>query len=134
MTAPRLTRRSFLALLGVAGLGGSAVAVRLLLDEDGASRSTGAASNAAALFDDPDAARRLGAAYLDGHGRENDRTVLIGLLQRNSVVLHGRDPDALGTLAARRVAEELRSGDFVEVEGWYMAPTEARLCALLAAA
>jgi hypothetical protein len=133
----RLTRRSFLALLGLAGAGGGAAAARFLLDDDGAPRWSGAAGTSAALFDDPEAARRLGEAYIRVHGGEHDRRRLVRLLSRSERewrrALEDQDPAALRVLAGRRAARELAAGDLVEVDGWWIAPTEARLCALLAA-
>jgi hypothetical protein len=131
----RLTRRSFLALLGVAVAGGGAAAARLLTGDS--QQWSGPARTAAMLFDDPDAARRLGEAWLEHRPQENDLDVLVGLLSQAAPglrrALNDGDAASVRRLAGRQAVHELAAGDLRHIDGWLLAPTEARLAALLAA-
>jgi len=131
----RLTRRSFLALIGVAVAGGAAAAARLLTG--GTHEWSGPARTVATLFDDPEAARRLGETWLERRPAENDREVLLRRLSEAEPGLRraliAGDVASVRTLAARRATHELAAGDLRHLEGWLVAPTEARLAALLAA-
>jgi len=119
---PKWSRRSFLVVVaGTSGAGAALVAPRLLriLDPLG----HGVREDAAR------AARRLGRLYLSSHPEDADAA----LLQR---ALFGA---AGGTWDDRRAAiawenacqSDFRAERLVAVNGWWLAQSEARLCALL---
>jgi hypothetical protein len=123
----RLTRRSFLALGAVVVAGGAATA-RLLTD-DGEEWS-GNAATVAELFDDPEAVRELGEAYLAQSGERDPTRLLAADVQR---ALRARNGEALRRAVRARSAQEAAADELISVGGWLVAPTEARLAALLAA-
>jgi NAD(P)-dependent dehydrogenase (short-subunit alcohol dehydrogenase family) len=112
----RLSRRAFLIAVGGAGVG--VAAVRRLLEAERDSVLPDA-------FDDA-AARAVGEAYLAAHPDEADEQLLRRLL--------GLEPGDVRPNDVRRlraaVHRDYQGSDFVLVEGWYLARTEARLCAL----
>jgi len=79
---------------------------------------------AADFFPDLTALRRLGAIYLVAHPEERSRALLSRLL------IGGGD----GTIPSRllsAVARDWSSNHVAVVDGWLLARSEARLCALL---
>jgi hypothetical protein len=79
---------------------------------------------AACLFPDLTALRRLGAIYLSAHPEERSRALLA----------HRLIADADGTIPARllsAVARDWSNNHVAVVDGWLLARSEARLCALL---
>ncbi|MGH9026841.1 MAG: hypothetical protein ACRDWD_12115 [Acidimicrobiia bacterium] len=120
-----LSRRAF--LLSSAAFGG-AVATALLLR-----RVDGGPPGLAGFFSDPDAARRIGDAYLAGPGRGLEGQTLAA-----TVAPAEAQPRAwLRTASHRELADHVReqavrdfgSGRIVDVAGWQLAETEAALCA-----
>lgn len=67
----------------------------------------------------------LGEAFLDAHREENDGEALVDAVFGASA----GEPLSDGLLAG--IAEEHASGDVVQVDGWRLARTEARLAALV---
>jgi hypothetical protein len=89
-----------------------------------------------ALIGDPDATRRIGEAYLAGHEDEQDAGLLIALL-RSSLADDAvpSEPEAVAPrerqMAMRRlIEEEFRQERVVDVDGWILSRSEARLYAL----
>jgi hypothetical protein len=78
---------------------------------------------------DAEPLRRLGVAYLREHAGEADRRWLSRHLFGGAVP---RDAAALMRRIAEQRARDLAEGDIVTVQGWLLARSEARLCALLA--
>jgi hypothetical protein len=78
----------------------------------------------AGFFSDLMALRRLGAIYLVAHPEERSRALLSHLLTAGD---HGTIPSRL--LSA--VARDWSNNHVAVVDGWLLARTEARLCALL---
>jgi hypothetical protein len=96
---------------------------------------SGPAAHAAFRLRDPRRARVLGRSYRAQFRAEDHAGVLSGLI-RSSLGLgdHGAllDHAALVALLDARVRAEFGAGDIVRVDGWVLARTEARLCALCA--
>ena len=124
----RLTRRSFLALGAVVVAGGAAAAARLLTDDG--EEWTGDGATVAQLFDEPEAVRELGKAYLAQSGERDPARLLDPAVQR---ALRARDAEALRRAVRARAAQEAAADELISVNGWLVAPTEARVAALLAA-
>lgn len=78
----------------------------------------------AGFFSDLTALRRLGTIYLVAHPEERSRALLSHLLVAGD---HGTIPSRL----LNAVARDWSSNHVVVVDGWLLARTEARLCALL---
>lgn len=121
MTAP-LTRRRLLAALAAVGLG--AAGWRVLDDGDDSPEA-----RLAAVLADRDAARNVGERYLDTRPAERDAALLVRRLAPLG------DPavapeQVLREQALDAVRRDFEVGRFVIVDGWYLAETEARLCAL----
>jgi hypothetical protein len=68
--------------------------------------------------------RRLGALYLAGHPEECDRARLTHLLSGAHAALRGSN-------VFESVARDWREHEVELLEGWLLARTEARVCALL---
>jgi hypothetical protein len=84
-----------------------------------------------AVLSDRDGARVLGAKYLDVESGEGNAARLLAL------VLGGRHLPELTVSAARAfladtVRQDFERFDTVELDGWVVSRTEARLCALAA--
>ena len=137
MSLERFGRRHFLAL----ALGVSAASALLLLTNRwvagrGSGRVPNTARTLARYFDDPAHARTVGREYLAAHPRE------AGLEQLTRLLLEGRPSlaDALATPASSdwrglvRVAhrEDFAEGRVVNVRGWILSHSEARMFAIAA--
>jgi hypothetical protein len=81
-------------------------------------------SEGASVFSDVVALRRLGSLYLDAHPEERSRQRLSGLL------IGGRDGPIRERLL-RATAQDWANHRVAVVDGWLLARSEARLCALL---
>jgi hypothetical protein len=129
----RLGRRTFLAGLA-AGIAGSIIGLHRYL-QHGTGHDAVTAVQLAELAHHMDSAALLGRSYLDGAPLEADPARLVGLI---GVALEPAPPpgDSEGQEALRkRLAERIRgdflNGDTVAVDGWLLAISEARLCALV---
>jgi hypothetical protein len=78
----------------------------------------------AGFFSDLTALCRLGAIYLVAHPEERSRALL-------SHLLIAGDDDTIPSRLLSAVARDWSSNHVVVVDGWLLARTEARLCALL---
>ncbi len=96
----------------------------------GAARSNSAAlgdwlrHRGAEFFSDLAALRRLGALYLAAHPEERSRT-------RLSRLLIGGDDDSIPARLRSAVARDWSNNQVAVVDGWLLARSEARLCAVL---
>jgi hypothetical protein len=124
-----VSRRSFIALVA-AGITGGGIAIWRSWTEG----ESATAQTIEAFLSDPEAARRLGEDYL-----RSDPATTPALAR--AVAPAGVQPDDwfadVGRGAfARRVrglaADDWKHGRVVVVQGWRLAATEARLCALYA--
>ncbi len=83
----------------------------------------------AGLFRNPEFAREVGRKYLAIHPDEADRyrlrTTLFG-------VARPRSSAALRNVLADRRRKDFEDGDIAVVDGWVLARSEARVCALVA--
>lgn len=79
--------------------------------------------------------RRLGRSYLEATPEERDGPTLLARLSLRDGIPHfegrPRQEATWRALKARR-DQEFAAGDTVVVDGWLLARTEARLCAVLA--
>jgi hypothetical protein len=100
----------------------------------GPSAATDPAAKVARFFSDPVGATHIGTAYLAVAPTENDATVL-----RAALAPEGEEPEAwwasVSVSELRRTIRKAAHADFaagtvVDLEGWQLAPTEARLAAL----
>lgn len=82
----------------------------------------------AELFGDLDSARQIGRAYLEQAPAEARRDRLVASLQ---AVL---PPTASREQLQRRLRQDFAEGRIVNVHGWVLSHTEARLCGLAALA
>ena len=73
-------------------------------------------------------AARVGRAFLDRYPEEGSQSRLLELTARD---LAARDSHAWRAWLAQQRREELRDEQVVEIDGWVLALSEARLCALL---
>ena len=78
----------------------------------------------AGFFPDLTALRRLGAIYLVAHPEERSRALL-------SHLLIAADDGTIPSRLLSAIARDWSSNHVVVVDGWLLARTEARLCALL---
>lgn len=84
----------------------------------------------------PDAsARAVGRAYLAAHPAEADRERLVRTLvaepaTARALLATRPDPAALGEALAQAIRGDFLARRMVKVDGWLLARTEARLCAL----
>lgn len=135
MTPARLTRRRL--LVAMLGLAAPLAAARLSPWRALAAgvRPT-PAERLAALLADRRAARRFGRGYLALAPHEADRSRLVGhiaaALPAGAPALETASDDALRRLVADATVRDFAACRLVNLEGWYLALTEARLCALAA--
>jgi hypothetical protein len=133
-TEPRFPRRAL--LLGALGVGAS-----LFARAPGwpfiASGRPVTAKRLIGLLTDPHSAAALGASYLHAVPKEASARVLTSLLV-HSLSRHNVSPELLSDEQLRECVRGASTNDFdqeriFELEGWILARTEARLCALAAA-
>lgn len=79
------------------------------------------------IFPDPAAPQALGQAYLERYPAEADVRLLMRSFQDDADLPEARD---LAQRLGERRSRDFRDGDTVVVEGWVLARSEARLCAL----
>lgn len=84
--------------------------------------------NVDGLFSSADSAAHVGLAFLALHPEERNR---IRLVELTAADLAARDAHAWRAWLAHRRRVELRDEQVVEIDGWVLALSEARLCALL---
>ena len=133
----RLARRGFVRLVALAASGlltGAGLAAGWRTPRPAARKDPRAAELAALLAGSP-SARALGRSYLAGHPDEADAARLVDSL--GALLPPGARALPDGAIALRRSVREKVREDFetehtVWVEGWLLARTEARLCALSA--
>jgi len=81
-------------------------------------------------------AHRVGLEYLRGAPWEANRAVLIQLLYEGRTVrflMHDRrNPGAIRRLILSQQRDDFARGRIVQLQGWILSQTEARLCALVA--
>ena len=129
----RITRRGFLAT--VIGIGGSALTIgtrpwRALV----AFMPVTAAERLVGLLTQRDSARVVGRAYLDRVPAESSASGLVdriaaGLPDGRRAVRDASDGELRALLAAS-IRSDFEQGRVVDVDGWVLSPTEARLYAL----
>jgi hypothetical protein len=130
MSRAPLRRRDFIELATVLV---AAASVGVRPDRDPA----GSTSGLARVFGHaPAAARAIGQRYLRDFPEENDAGALVGRILEGVPDLP-REVDAseaadLRARFRRRFAADFESGDTVQLDGWILSRTEARLCALCA--
>jgi hypothetical protein len=78
----------------------------------------------AGFFPDLTTLRRLGAIYLAAHAEERSRALL-------SQLLIGGDDGTIRSRLLRAIARDWSANNVAVVDGWLLARTEARLCAVL---
>lgn len=122
-----LSRRRFL----LAVLAGALAAEGCRAAEDGAAGSLPLPPWLASLALDPAAAARLGRAYLATRAEENDPQLLLDALER-AVASRGGAVNADFAALDRAVRADYAEGHFVQVEGWILSTTEARLYGFIA--
>jgi hypothetical protein len=128
-----LRRGAWVAIAGAASMAIAGTGARALLS----GRAGSAGERLAAIMPHRDSAARVGRAALEAGAVERDvRGLLAGLSASvpNLAVLRGGSDDDL-----RAAIDDARRRDFAErgqgltrVEGWVVARTEARVCALVA--
>lgn len=123
-----IARRRLIGIAALAALPGGA----WLLDRFGGGESI--AARLAGLIERRADARALGCAYLRLHPEEAAREPLLERLlpdiQRGSEVLRRLTTARLREAARRQRERDFARGDTVLIDGWILARTEARLCAL----
>lgn len=120
-----LSRRGFLATLAV-GIAGAALGLRLYWT---VGHPPVGAERLVRLLPHADSAARTGRRYLEDTPREADATRLVALIGATPA---GADSDAaLREYLEARIRQDFIDGATVAVDGWLLAVTEARLCALV---
>jgi hypothetical protein len=86
------------------------------------------------LIPAPMSSRKIGRIYLAGHQEEEGTGALTRLILSSMSLDEGYlvavDRQALLARVTSRVRADFAQGDTVEIGGWILARTEARLCAL----
>lgn len=128
-------RRQFLCLSASTGLASFALscswpgvtAVLAMERPPGAAR----AAVPATLFKDPEGAAAVGRRYLALYPEDADADRLTSILFDRAVP-PGASADALRATLSRRRQRDFAEGETVVVDGWLLARSEARACALSA--
>lgn len=125
------SRRDFLRTLLATGFcTGSGTALAGMTGE--ATGLAQAGNGIGPIFSNLESARAVGLAYLstcpaDATPIARDRRV--GSIQLDAC---GSDPSALRAAVTAQVRDDYESGRLVQVDGWILSQTEARLCAFVA--
>lgn len=130
--APLLTRRAM-----VRGLVASVATVGGAFGVGGCAEDAGAIPNAwrtPALLDalGVERVRRIGAAWGDAHPDERTATQLRAVLRKRLHLPEPSHDSALADAVSRAIADDFEHDRIVVVDGWLLAVTEARQCALYA--
>ena len=131
MRAPAgMTRRRFVA--GAALAAAAAIGASRLGDDEGDRREPRdeLTRRTAAAFADRDAATAVGAAYLAARPDEDELTVARALRASDPAWARARTPANVRRLARGLSRRDYAAGRVVEVDGWFLSETEARMCAL----
>lgn len=123
----RCSRRPLLRNLAI---GAGILAIGSSLQSDSAVSPAHPGRVVRSLFRDTEGARLLGRLYLRDHPDESDASALLNLLN----VAAPLDATALRHRIAEQRMADFRSGHLISIEGWLLARTEARACALAALA
>jgi len=127
----RVSRRTVLAALA-AGIVGAAIGLRRYWPGGDVTRD---ARRLAALLRHPDSAAWLGRFYLEVNPREADAALLVTLIgAARGPALPPASPstdEALRADLEERIRNDFIYSNTVEVDGWLLSLTEARLCALV---
>jgi hypothetical protein len=125
-----ITRRSALATYGIVA---TAAALGLGSRPRREMSDVSVATCVSGLFSDLMGCQRLGRQYLDAHPEEADIGTLVALLCDPEVGLcRPKDPTTLRRSIAERRASDFRTSRITHIDGWVLARTEARACALVA--
>ena len=135
MSERDLQRREFLAQLGLGAASAWAFSgAGVLACAEARDPLVGALEG---LFDDPEAARAVGAAWLAEQSAPPDYTQLLSALAEGRVdearALARSDPAAVLERLRKRHRADFAADRTAEVQGWVLSITEARVCGLLAA-
>lgn len=125
--AGTLSRRRFARDMFAALIGSLAIALPAL-------PRTTLAADLAALVGRRESAERIGRRYLATLSADIGRLHLLGAspMLRRVVRATRREPQAAARLLRQGIDDDFRRADTVVVDGWVLARTEARLCALIA--
>jgi hypothetical protein len=131
-----VTRRNFLGTLFFLG---AAVLLRradALVTTDGSHAEHWLSSKLANFFHNKESARAIGLAYLrivpaEANARQITRLICSSWEQRYDEMAHA-DAAKIKTILLRQQREDFEKGRIVNVQGWILSQTEARLCALAA--
>ena len=120
------TRRNFLTAASVTllFLSSSALVVARVGLPD---RVTAATRSFLRIFKDISAPRAVGAQYLETHPRESDVDLLVTEIFGNAPPT---DPRELASRLGERCKADFHNDDIVILDGWILARSEARACAL----
>jgi hypothetical protein len=125
-----LTRRFILAAAALGASFSSRLAVSLISTE----WSDGAAMRLRALLPAPASAREIGRIYLAQYPEERGIGTLTRLILSSmspaSAEVAALDPQALPAMVTARVRADFEKGFTVEIGGWILSRTEARVSAL----
>ncbi|MBW2399546.1 MAG: hypothetical protein JRG80_09750 [Deltaproteobacteria bacterium] len=136
MSERDLHRREFLAQLGVGAASALAFSGAVVLAcGDARDPLVGALEG---LFDDPEAARAIGAAWIAEQPTPPDAEALLTAIADGRIeaarALARSDPAALLAQLRARHHADFDFGRTAEVRGWLLSLTEARVCGALARA
>jgi hypothetical protein len=123
--SPRLSRRGFLAGLAV-GIAGAVLGLRLYWT---AGHTPAGAERLVRLLPHADSAARLGRRYLEDTPQEAQVRRLVALIAATPT--DAESDAALRERLQARIRQDFIDGATVTVDGWRLAVTEARLCALV---
>ncbi len=124
-----MIRREFL------GQASGAVSVVALPSLPWWARAEGIEAWLGGMFEDPAAARTIGKAYLDQAGPVVDLPAVLAQLSEKLGPSLAHDSESLENIReriTRRIRLDFAQGDCVNLDGWILSVTEARLCALAA--
>jgi hypothetical protein len=134
MSEDALRRREFLQRLGTGALSALALSGAVSASLSCARSGDPLLDVLSRLFDDPDGARAVGAAYLAQAPAEADREQLLVLLTGDRVAAYRElavaDPAGLLERVRAQHREDFEAGRVASVAGWILSHTEARLCAV----
>ena len=126
MTGDRTTRRRFIAAGGVAAAALAGAGAARLLGGGPKEALTGHVDEAIGS----DAVRAVGRAYLGVRPAEDGETRLVRLLRSRPEWRSVSSPADARRALARAGRDDFAAGRLVSVDGWYLAESEARACAL----